>query len=167
MQRPTTFIATLLLIAGCGDEPGADPGAAVALDASAPQLTFTPGEGGGAGTAAPGPVTIAYRIIGTPVVDQPLGIDLQVTPNVDATEITLTFRVNDSTAMTLTESQPESVLLAPTSGNGASLQQVRVVPKRAGRVYLNVAASIEADNGSVSTVTAIPIQVIAAPRDGE
>lgn len=162
MQRLTAIIATLLF-AGCGDDPGAGSGAEVALDTSAPQLTFTPGEGDTPGSNSPGPVTIAYRIIGTPVVDQPLGIDLQVTPNVDANEIMLTFRVNDSTALKLTEAQPGNVLLAPTADNGASLQQVRVLPQRAGRVYLNVAASIEADNGSVSTVTAIPIQVVAAP----
>ncbi len=163
MQAKTVIIAISIMLGGCGDDTGAGQGTAAALDASAPQLTFTPGDGDGDAGNTPGPVTIGYRIIGMPVVGQPLGIDLQVTPNVEAQEITLSFRVNDSTALKLTDAQPDTVLLAPTADNGASLQQVRVVPLRAGRVYLNVSATIEVDNGSVSTVTAIPIQVSAAP----
>ncbi len=35
---------------------------------------------------------------------------------------------------------------------------------REGRLDLNVSASVETENGSMSTVTAIPIQVGDAPR---
>ncbi|NNC77970.1 MAG: hypothetical protein HKN77_08400, partial [Woeseiaceae bacterium] len=45
-----------------------------------------------------------------------------------------------------------------------SAQQVTIIPMREGRLYLNVTASVETGNGSMSTVTAIPIQVGDAPR---
>ena len=49
--------------------------------------------------------------------------------------------------------------------DGAPLvQQVRLVPLREGRLFLNVAASVEVEGGKVSTVAAIPVQVGAAPR---
>jgi len=36
---------------------------------------------------------------------------------------------------------------------------------REGRLFLNVAAQMQTENGSLQTVTAIPIQVGAAPRE--
>jgi len=56
------------------------------------------------------------------------------------------------------------VSLAPNSEDRMGVQQVRVVPMREGRLYLNVSASVETENGSMSTVTAIPIQVGDATR---
>jgi len=43
-------------------------------------------------------------------------------------------------------------------------QQVTVIPQREGRFYLNVSASMEIPDGTLSTVMAIPIQVGNAPR---
>ncbi len=34
-----------------------------------------------------------------------------------------------------------------------------VVPQRQGRMYLNVAASLDTDEGSMSSIMAVPIQV--------
>ena len=43
-------------------------------------------------------------------------------------------------------------------------QQVTVVPAREGRLFLNVAAQMQTETGSLQTVTAIPLQVGAAPK---
>ncbi len=48
-----------------------------------------------------------------------------------------------------------------------TVQQVRLVPLREGRLFLNVSASIEVDGGLVSSAVAIPVQVGAAPRQPE
>jgi len=42
-------------------------------------------------------------------------------------------------------------------------QQVLVVPQREGRLFLNVAADVQTEGGTISTVTAVPLQVGAAP----
>ena len=82
-------------------------------------------------------------------------------------QITLQYRINDSTAMELTEAQPAEVSIAPMADNAPSVQQVRLVPLREGRLFLNVAASIEVEGGQVSSAIAIPVQVGAALRQPE
>ena len=44
-------------------------------------------------------------------------------------------------------------------------QQVTIIPQREGRFYLNVSASYETEDGTMSTVTAIPIQVGTGARE--
>jgi len=122
----------------------------------------------GAMTAKPqGPVSIDYRIIGTPILGQPLAIDLEVTSTIGPQAITLSYRVNDSTAMEFMESQPAETTIAAVRDEGPSLQQVRLVPLREGRLFLNVSASVEIDGGTVSTSMAIPIEVGTAVRQIE
>ena len=43
--------------------------------------------------------------------------------------------------------------------------QVVVIPQREGRFYLNVSASFETEDGTLSTITAIPIQVGTGTRE--
>jgi hypothetical protein len=61
--------------------------------------------------------------------------------------------------MQFPEAQPPTVSLAPSTDELSSFQQVRVIPLREGRLFLNVSADIETDDGTMTTVTAIPIQV--------
>ena len=112
-----------------------------------------------------GPVTIDYTIIGTPIVGQPVAIDLQIKSTLGPQPITLSYRVNDSTAMEFTEAQPARVSIAASNDVAPSQQQVRVIPMREGRLFLNVSASVETEGGLMSSVTAIPIQVGSAPRE--
>ncbi len=55
-------------------------------------------------------------------------------------------------------------MAAAPAGEPASRQQVRVIPMREGRLYLNVTAKVQTETGSLSTASAIPIQVGAAPK---
>jgi hypothetical protein len=87
-----------------------------------------------------------------------------VQSNLGLQPITLSYRVNDTTAMEFAEAQEASVSIAATDDTGPTLQQVQVVPLREGRLFLNVSATIETENGTTSTVTAIPIEVGEAPR---
>lgn len=166
MNRIILFLA-FLAIAACSNGSVEEPSNEVALESTAPELTFEPGESSGVTVKPQGPVSIAYRIIGTAIVDQPLGIDLQITSMDGPQQITMSYRVNDSTAMQFGESQPASVTIAAAGADTPSLQQVRVIPLREGRVFLNVSASVETDNGTRSTVIAIPVQVSGVARPGE
>lgn len=156
MNRIIITITTLFLLAGCGTEDAAP--SPEDLKSGAP-VTYT---------AKPqGPVTIDYRIIGAPIVGQPLAIDIEVRSLLGPQAISLTYRINDSTAMELTDAQPAQLSIAPTNDDAPSLQQVRLVPLREGRVFLNVSASVDDDGNTLSTAIAIPIQVGSAPRQTE
>jgi len=161
---PLTILVTF--IAGCGsnDQPVAKPDEALPKG-NAPLVSFTPeGEAGQSGK--PGaPITVSYRIIGKPVVGQPVAVDLNVSSTLGPQEITVHYRINDASAMQLAQSQPDRVRIAPDEINDRGVQQVTVIPMREGRLYLNVSASVETEGGSMSTVTAIPIQVGDAPRE--
>jgi hypothetical protein len=167
MYRPTIIcLAFLVAVPGTAvsdDEQGAD----ATKDMSVPAVTFTPDEKYDVRSKPGGPVRISYRIIGTPVVGQPVTVDLRVESAVDDTPVTLSYATNDSTAMTFPETQQKSMALAFDDDTREVAQQVTVVPMREGRLFLNVAAKMQTDTGSVQTVTAIPLQVGAAPRQLE
>lgn len=158
MNRKTLLLLALSMLAACGSDT--DSRQAADQNSKAAEV--------GAMTAKPqGPVSIDYRIIGTPILGQPLAIDLEVTSTIGPQAITLSYRVNDSTAMEFMESQPAETTIAASNVAGPSLRQVRLVPLREGRLFLNVSASVEIDGGSVSTSMAIPIEVGAAERQIE
>ena len=155
MNRFTSKIIIMAaILAACGDaavegEPQAAADAAVAEGMAAKPQS---------------PVAIDYRIIGTPIVGQPLAIDIEIRSLLGPQPISLQYRINDSTAMELAEAQPAQLSIAPMADSAPLVQQVRLVPLREGRLFLNVAASVEIEGGKVSTVAAIPVQVGAAPR---
>lgn len=156
MNRITTYLAILVLLAGCGSDESATPG----IDLKSRESAIA------SVTAKPqGPVKIDYRIIGVPIVGQPLAIDVEVTSLLGPQAITVSYRINDSTAMEFAEAQPAQLSIAPGNAETPSLQQVQLVPLREGRLFLNVSASVEVDGSTMSTAMAIPIQVGAALRE--
>lgn len=137
-------------------------------DSAAPVPTLNPekrAEQGSKRTAKiGGPVSITYRIVGQPVIGQPLSIDLRVSSSLGGQPVRLDYRILDASALQLAEAQLPSATVpfatgAEAAGIEAGAQQVTVVPLREGRLYLNVAATVDTAEGSMSTVTAIPIQV--------
>ncbi len=169
MNREMNFLAAALaaaMLSACGgggkqqvatEEPGAATETPVAVLAPDEKYSIT--------GKPQGPVKIDYRIIGTPVVGQPVTIDLKVKSNVGDTPVTLSYETNDSTAMMFAESQQRMVSLAFVDDERTSAQQVTVIPLREGRLFLNVTAHMQTDTGSLQTVVAVPIQVSAAPRE--
>ena len=115
--------------------------------------------------AKPGaPFSVSYKIIGTPIVGSPVTIDLLVTSTLGSEPVTVSYRINDASAMMFHEAQPLQVRMRPADNEDFVLQQVTVVPQREGRLYLNVGASVETESGSMSSMMAIPIQVGSGGR---
>jgi len=139
----------------------------VAVATQSPDVSFkASGEKYDGTTVKPGsPFRISYRIIGTPVVGSPVTVDLQVESSQGSRPVQLDYRINDATSMVLAESQPASVRMELADNEKAFTQRVTIVPQREGRFYLNVSASFETADGTMSTVTAIPIQVGTGTRE--
>lgn len=177
MTRRIALILAAASLAACNGNPATDGAAEDSSAASAEQAADavdttaakTKSEPFADRTSKLGPpVRIDYRVIGEPIVGQPVAVDLQVESSLGTRTLDLSYRVNDTTALTFPETQAESVALSPSLGagdRGLAAQQVRVIPMREGRLFLNVAVSIETDTGSWSSVTAVPIQVGQAPRE--
>ena len=120
---------------------------------------------GGAVVTPGSPYRVSYRIIGTPVVGSPVTVDLTVESSRSSQPLNLEYRINDATSMLLAESQPAGVRMEPAGDDAAFTQQVTIIPQREGRFYLNVSAYFETVDGTMSTVTAIPIQVGEGTRE--
>lgn len=161
------LILSITLLSACGGE---QRDVAAAPDAGkpavpAPKVSFEPGEDTGLTTVKPkSPVVISYRIIGQPVVGQPVAIDLRFESGLGSQPFVVDYRINDTSALQFPETQDEKVTVSPPAGKAFAAQQVRVIPMREGRLFLNVAAEIETDAGVISSVTAVPIDV-GAPVD--
>ena len=169
-QMKTMMIAlALTTVVACGEADVDEPAAElkpVDISTDAPDVTFTP-EKGAAGDSVGkprGPVAVSYRIIGKPVVGRPVAIELRIASSLGSQPLKVEYRTNDTTAMRLAESELRVLTISPIAGDLATTQQVTVIPMREGRLYLNVSVSVETENGSMSTVTAIPIQVGEAPQ---
>jgi len=136
---------------------------------SAPAVAGAKPESSYDGTVAkPGaPFSVSYKVIGTPIVGSPVTIDLLVTSTLGSQPVTVSYRINDASAMMFHEAQPAEVEMAPAANEDFIAQQVTVIPQREGRLYLNVGASVETDNGSMSSMMAIPIQVGLGGRELE
>ena len=166
--KTLTVLATAMLgMAACGSdkaEEQATPEVLTATDKSAKSGDL----GLGGATVTPGaPFKMDYRIIGSPVVGSPVTVDLNVKSMFGSHTVDLEYRFKDATSMMFAESQPRNVRVEPAANEVDVKQQVTVIPQREGRFYLNVAASYETENGTMSTITAIPIQVGAGMRELE
>lgn len=171
MSRRTSVIISavgVIGLAACGTEKVEEAAVAneVEISKSIPEVSFKPtGEFDGT-VAKPGsPYSISYRIVGTPIVGSPVTIDLQVASSLGPRPVTIDYRINDATSMLLSESQPARVSMEPAANEKSFKQQVTVIPQREGRLYLNVSASFETEDGTMSTVAAIPIQVGTGTRE--
>lgn len=159
------------MLAACGNSDVSDSKAsavtAPAREPAASGMSPSKSEPGYDATVAkPGsPFVMKYRVIGTPIVGSPVTIDLRVESLLGPRPITVDYRINDSAAMSLHEAQPDRVRIAPAENESFIAQRVTVVPQREGRIYLNVSASYETDEGSASAIMAVPIQVGAGGRE--
>jgi hypothetical protein len=164
MQNKFTGLAiaasALTFLAACGDSSKENVTQQPVAAASEKQ---TPASSPGKPSA---PISFRYEVLGTPIVGQPVSINVFVSSSVVGVPITLLYRVNDASSMLFPESQAiraEFTMEAP--GDDPRSQQITVVPQREGRLYLNVSAEIETADGTMLKSTSIPIQVGSAPPD--
>lgn len=171
--RLTLIVAAAFSLVACS---GVDDDQSQAEVAAVPQtVTDNPKLQGTAVTASgthSSPIKFRYEIQGTPVVGQPVSINLFVSSPATDAPINLFFRVNDASSMMFPASQAKQMTFnAESASTGskehAAPQQITVIPQREGRLYLVVSAEVAAAGGSMISTTSIPIQVGSAPPELE
>lgn len=156
MQRQILFVMCGLALVGCdgGNVTSGSPGADTQSASEPAEVT-----GGMAAGKPTAPIDIGYDVIGTPIVGQPVSIDLSVrsTRGGDA-PVRLRYKVLDTQAMSFPDTQARELALK-VGGREPAVRQVTVVPQREGRLYLNVTAEVETPGGALIKSIAIPVQV--------
>jgi len=159
MQSRFILLPLALVIAACGSET---PAPDTTVEAERPAITFTPEKEGDLSESVgklTSPVRLSYRIVGTPVVGKAVTLDMQLESMAGPAPITIDYRLPDATAVEIPSDQPRTTQVAVGEDGRRAGHQITVIPKREGRMYVNVSASVETPNGTMSTVTAVPIQV--------
>jgi len=112
------------------------------------------------------PIDIGYHVIGSAFVGQPVSIEIDVSSSVRDRSIALEYRINDPRDLSFAEAQPQRVSLSAIGDAPSASRQVTIVPQREGRLYLNVSAEIETEEGSLIKAISIPVEVGAAREEG-
>jgi hypothetical protein len=163
------FTIALFAVAACGSEKAEEKAVNNASVDEIPEPDIShksqDPDMGGAVVTPGSPFRVSYTIIGTPVVGSPVTVNLQIESATESQPVNLEYRIRDASSMILAESQPARVRMEPAANERVFQQQVTLIPQREGRFYLNVSASFETSNGTVSTVTAIPLQVGSGTRE--
>ena len=157
------------MLVACGSRDANENANAETMPAkAAPEVSAKPASKYDATVSTPGsPFSVSYKVIGTPIVGSPVTVELKVTSALGSDPVKVSYRINDASAMAFHEAQPMEVEMAPAANEDFIAQQITVIPQREGRLYLNVGASVETDDGSMSSMMAIPIQVGSGGRELE
>lgn len=158
-------LVTVLALTACSNDAAAPVDELATSDKPATVAGKPSPQFDGTVTKIGSPFSISYKIIGTPVVGSPVAIELRVTSAFETQSAELSFSVPDDSSMVLHEAQPHEVVAEFADNEKWLDQRVTVVPMREGRIYLNVAASVDAADGRTMTMMAVPIQVGQGGRE--
>jgi hypothetical protein len=154
-------IAALLLasVAACGGDgtPVETAGTGAAENAKPVRAIADPG---GTSPGKPrAPISIGYEIVNNPIVGAPV----QINVDVESAEgpVKVRYSINDGSALQFQEDQVEEEEISEPGRRQP--RQLRVIPQREGRVFVNVSAEVETSGGTMIRSMAIPLRVGAAP----
>ncbi len=109
------------------------------------------------------PISIKYSFVGTPVIGQALGVNLDIASTMKDKAITMRYRINEPDKIDFAVSQVSEVILTPLSDGRYPSQQVLVIPKQEGRHFLITSAGLTTERGVMVRSMSIPIQVGSTP----
>jgi hypothetical protein len=151
------LLASVAACGGGGDNTQVGPAGPVADEAGTVQA---PADTGFVSPGKPtAPISIDYEIVNKPIVGAPVQINITVSSSEGPVRVR--YSINDASALQFQEDQVEEEEI-PEPGR-AQPRQLRVVPLREGRVFVNVSAEVETAGGAMIRSMAIPLRVGAAP----
>lgn len=105
------------------------------------------------------PINIDYRIVGVPIVGQPVTVELDVSSSLAVSELRVSYQVIDQAGLFLPETQATEALLTELGAGERRSQRVTVIPQAEGRYYLGVMVEMDTPEGLMARAASIPIQV--------
>lgn len=105
------------------------------------------------------PIAISYTIIGTPVVGQPVEVDVKVSSSVATQSLRVNYDVMDPSSLFFPDTQPRDMIYTEVPDDSVRSQRITVVPQVEGRLYLNVVVEVDTEFGLFTKTAAIPVQV--------
>ena len=147
------FTSVVALLAACGVADKSDKASVQSVAVKDKPAAYEPPG------AVRSPFEVDYQIIGTPIVGNPVIVQMRLVSMWEPRPIHLELNINDASSMSFAEAQPQTIDLEFAANENTLLQRVSIIPQKEGRIYLNVTASFETADGTVSTITAIPIHV--------
>ena len=143
-------VVAAVAITGClSGEPELGEDVAMPAATGAPDLELS-------GEAVP--IALDYAITGVPLVNQPIGIRVDVTSPLVDLPINLHYRSAEAGSLSFPESQAATAVLVPAGAAERRTQEFVVTPLREGRIYLVVSAELETAEGAVLRSMSIPIE---------
>lgn len=154
-RYPLAAFSVLALLAACQQETNVSAG----TPAAPPAETVQPA----GATRSPGkpsaPVDIEYQVLGTPLLGQPVAVEIRLISEQPGQLMRVNYFINDADSLAFADTQPRSIDVEIPRDEPYAARQVRVVPQREGRVYLNVTAEVTTANGMMLKSIAVPISV--------
>lgn len=155
MNKLLTAVVLMLGLTACDSgENAAAPAAKTSADKAAGTSMHRQSPG-----KLSAPIIIQYTVKGTPLLGQPLTVEVRVASPQTTETVRLSYFINDTDSMMFAESQPESVEIELPGDDEFASREVRVVPLREGRLYLNVTAELETVGGTMLKSISVPIAV--------
>lgn len=147
-----------LFVAACGD--GGTPPSQASMSKDVPAAGQKTGAEPGTSPGKPSaPIQIDYRIVGVPVVGQPVTVELDVRSSLAVAELRVSYQVLDESGLFLPETQAREALLTAIGDGERRSQRVTVIPQAEGRYYLNVLVEMDTPEGLMGKAASIPIQI--------
>ena len=108
------------------------------------------------------PIRMDYEVLGNPVVGSPVAINIEISATGSDAPIDVRYTIADRSSLEFQSGQIENLQVRDRRTEGR--QQMTVIPRREGRLFVNVSAEIQTPGGSMIKSMAIPIQVGSAPN---
>jgi hypothetical protein len=157
-MKISAVLILVVFVAACGERgsPSSEAPESATAPAAAPKTAAQPGTSPGKPGA---PIQIDYRIVGVPVVGQPVTVELDVRSSLAVAELRVSYQVLDEAGLFLPETQAREALLTGFGEGEQRSQRVTVIPQSEGRYYLNVMVEMDTPEGLMGRAASIPIQI--------
>jgi hypothetical protein len=157
------LLAMTLGLVACQDENVNAVSAAAPSETVASKPTPAMRDVDSASTGKPSaPISMTYEVLGNPVVGSPVSINVAISTTGGQGPVDVRYSISDRSSLDFQQGQVESLQVRDARTQGR--QQLAVIPRREGRLYVNVSAEIQTADGSMIKSMAIPIQVGSAPN---
>tara|TARA_B100001094_G_C18001279_1_gene705321 strand:+ start:152 stop:598 length:447 start_codon:yes stop_codon:yes gene_type:complete len=104
-------------------------------------------------------ISFSYEIYGKPRLNEVVTVNINTQTNNYNKPIVISYRINIIDDLVFADEQVRQLTLNQLSNGKYPVQQINVIPKRAGRVYLVISGEVTMNGSIISKSTAIPIDV--------